>query len=142
MRMIAHFIILILLLSSLCATQAVPENDPCDFSSFKPVQESDFVRKNAVLRVRPKYPAANRGQNLGMTVRVRILVSSTGEVVKICPLPQPSNSNPAFIEASVEAAKRWKFRKNFGYSKPPRSSYRDAVLVFRFIPNQPKASVQ
>jgi TonB family protein len=112
----------------LCESQSSAQE--CDFSSYKPliVQSALFGAAAAVKRVEPQYPGlARKGRATGQVV-VRILVDREGDVVKACVV----RGHPLLHRSSVEAALKWKFKRNFGFPKRPKRKYIQSEIVFTF----------
>jgi TonB family protein len=68
-------------------------------------QTSDAVLGQAIRKVEPGYPSQAIAKRVEGNVIVEALVSTSGEILSI----QSVSGPPALIEASSEAAKRWRF---------------------------------
>ena len=87
-----------------------PDKENCDFSKYKRLKEPHTLFKAALKKVHPEYPPAARSVRAGGKVVVRILVTKKGDVAEACVV----EGHPLLRAASIEAAKQWKFKKNFG----------------------------
>ena len=67
-----------------------------------PAEKTD---RKLVTRIDPVYPQDLRRFNIGGTVRLKIMVSARGTVESI----QPLGGNPALVDSSVAAVKKWKY---------------------------------
>lgn len=83
----------------------------CDFSEYDRLKEPHTLYKAAVKKTQPEYPTAARSVRAEGQVVVRIIVSKKGDVVEACAV----TGHPLLWAASVKAAKKWKFKKNFGF---------------------------
>jgi len=61
--------------------------------------------RKLVTRIDPVYPHDLKRFNIGGTVRLKIMVSARGTVESI----QPLGGNPALVDSSVAAVKKWKY---------------------------------
>jgi TonB family protein len=105
------------------------DKDSCDFSKYKRLKELHTLYEAVVKRVDPKYPPAARSVRANGKVIVRILVNKKGDVVEACVI----EGHPLLRAASVEAAKQWKFKKNFGFvDYKPKERFAEADLTFNF----------
>ena len=77
--------------------------------------------RKLIYRVDPAYPQDLKRFYIGGTVRLKIMVSARGTVESIAPL----GGNPALVESSVAAVKKWK------YTPASESSELTVNLVFR-----------
>ncbi len=68
-------------------------------------QTGDAVLGQAIRKVEPGYPSQAKAKRVEGNVIVEALVSTSGEILSI----QSVSGPPALIEASSEAAKRWRF---------------------------------
>jgi len=66
---------------------------------------TNHVDRKLVYRVDPYYPTDLKRLFIGGVVRLKIVVSAKGTVDTITPL----GGNPAFVENSVAAVKKWKY---------------------------------
>jgi protein TonB len=67
--------------------------------------QDDEAKKAALQKVQPAYPAIARQLNLAGRVLVDLTVSPDGTVEKV----DVVNGNPILANATIPAAKRWKF---------------------------------
>ena len=63
------------------------------------------VERKLIYKVDPYYPTDLKRLFIGGVVRLKIVVSAKGTVETITPL----GGNPAFVENSVAAVKKWKY---------------------------------
>lgn len=111
--------------SSLCSS----DENSCDFSDYKRLKEPHALLKAVVKKVDPEYPAAARSVRANGKVVVRILVNKKGKVVDACVL----KGHPLLRSTSLEAAKQWKFKKNFGFiDYKPKERFAETDLTFNF----------
>lgn len=105
------------------------KRDCCSFSKYKRLIQPHTLYKGAVKKVDPEYPPAARSVRASGKVIVRILVSKKGEVVEACVV----EGHPLLRAASVEAAKQWKFKKNFGFiNSKLKQRFAETDLTFNF----------
>ncbi|MEP7212407.1 MAG: energy transducer TonB [Acidobacteriota bacterium] len=105
------------------------DKESCDFSDYKPLKEPHSLLKAAIKKVEPEYPPAARSVRAGGKVVVRILVNKKGDVVEACVV----EGHPLLRAASVEAAKEWRFKKNFGFiDSKLKQRYAETDLTFNF----------
>lgn len=105
------------------------DEDSCDFSDYKRLKEPHALLKAAVKKVDPEYPPAARSVRVSGKVVVRILISKKGDVVEACIV----EGHPLLRAASVEAAKQWKFKKNFGFTDSKlKERFAETDLTFNF----------
>lgn len=103
----------------------------CDFSKYKRLKEPHALLKAVVKKVDPEYPPAARSVRASGKVVVRILVNKKGDVVEACVV----EGHPLLRAASVEAAKQWKFEKNFGFvDSKLKQRFAETDLIFNFQP--------
>ena len=108
---------------------ALAADGVCDFSRYRPVVRFGIVDPACVLvRVEPKYPPMGRNLNLSGEVVVRVVVNRAGKVVAAC----VDSGHPLLRLAAIEAARKWKFRKNFCLSRPQPRGYLETTIRFRF----------
>ncbi len=111
--------------SSSCSS----DEDSCDFSNHKRLKEPHSLFKAVVKKVDPEYPPAARSVRANGKVIVRILVNKKGDVVAACVV----EGHPLLRAASLEAAREWKFKKNFGFvDSKPKERFAEADLTFNF----------
>lgn len=114
-----------------------PADNNCDFSSYKPLMISHFAITSAVKKVKPTYPPEAARQGAQGSVQVKILVNSEGDVEKAC----ATGGDDLLRRASEEAALRWKFKPDFGFSgssrhgAPKKKRYAVDFLLFRLVFN-------
>lgn len=107
------------------------DKDSCDFSKYKRLKEPHTLYKAAVKKVEPEYPPAAGTVRANGKVVVRILVNKKGDVVGACAI----EGHPLLRAASVEAAKQWKFKKNFGFDDyKSKERVAEIDLIFNFGP--------
>jgi TonB family protein len=110
----------------------------CDFKGLSTFKESDFVQLAVVRKVLPTYPEEARRLGLSGLVHVRILIDEKGRVARACADPKLSSiSDTLFVEAAQSAAKQWRFKPYFGFSKVPKTlkgKYLEDALEFKFVP--------
>ena len=105
------------------------DKDSCDFSGYKRLKEPHVLLKAVVKKVDPEYPPAARSVRADGKVIVRILVNKKGDVVEACVI----EGHPLLRAASMEAAKQWKFKKNFGFvDYKPKERFAETDLTFNF----------
>lgn len=103
--------------------------ESCDFSNRKRLKEPHSLFKAAVKKVDPEYPVGAKSVGASGKVIVRILVSKKGDVLETCVV----EGHPLLRAASVEAAKQWKFKKNFGFvDSRPKQLFAETDLTFNF----------
>jgi TonB family protein len=61
--------------------------------------------RKLIYRVDPVYPQDLKRFYIGGTVRLKVLVSARGTVESVAPL----GGNPALVDSSVAAVKKWKY---------------------------------
>ena len=69
--------------------------------------------RKLVYRIDPVYPQDLKRFYIGGTVRLKIIVSARGTVETI----QPLGGNPALVDSSVAAVKKWKYTPADGSSE-------------------------
>ncbi len=105
------------------------EKDKCDFSEYKPLKNPHSLLKAAIKKVTPEYPVAANFAKIEGEVIVRILVDRKGNVVEACVM----EGHPLLRNASIQAAKEWKFKENFGFiDYKPKKKYAETELHFTF----------
>lgn len=103
--------------------------DCCDFSKYKRLIEPHALFKAARKKVDPEYPPAARSVRASGKVVVRILVNKKGDVVEACVV----EGHPLLRAASLEAAKNWKFKENFGFiDSKLKQRFAETDLTFNF----------
>lgn len=108
---------------------ASSDKDSCGFSKYKRLKEPHALYKAAVKKVEPEYPPAARSVRADGKVVVRILVNKKGDVVKACAI----EGHPLLRADAVEAAKQWKFKKNFGFvDYKSKERFAEIDLTFNF----------
>lgn len=84
----------------------------CDFSEYAPLR-FQHLPKNAIERkVEPVYPKTAYDSNIEGEVVIKVLVNRQGYVVETC----VERGEPLLVSAAVDASKKWKFKKHFGFS--------------------------
>ncbi len=122
-------ILLLIVVGCLSATCLGQSADvACDYSSYKPFRFDHALFNAALLKDVPKYPAAAKAVKASGNVNVRILVNRSGRVVKACAL----DGHPLLRSAAEKSALKWKFKRKFGLSNPPRHKYIETIIVFGF----------
>jgi outer membrane biosynthesis protein TonB len=109
----------------LCHAQ--DSNPACDFSGYKPIVISHVVWTDVVKRVEPEYPLGGRVR-VQSEVEVKIVVDRKGDVVAAC----ATRGHPLLRVSAVQAAREWKFKPNFGFTKKPKRKYMQTFIVFHF----------
>lgn len=105
------------------------KEDCCDFSKYSRLIQPHSLYKGAVKKVDPEYPPAARSVRASGKVVVRTLVNKKGDVVEACVV----EGHPLLRAASVEAAKKWKFEKNFGFRNSKlKQRFAETDLTFNF----------
>lgn len=99
----------------------------CDFSEYKPLVMSHPPMGAAIKKVEPEYPPGTRRRVQG-DVSVKVLVDRKGDVVSAC----VTQGHPLFHQSAVKAARRWKFKPNFGLSARRKRRYIQSVIVLKF----------
>jgi TonB family protein len=107
-----------------CSGQAAA--DRCDFSIYHPFVYDHALLNADLTKAEPKYPAAARAVKASGNVNVRILVNRAGRVVKACAL----DGHPLLKSASEKAALKWIFKRDFGWTNPPRKKYIQGSITF------------
>lgn len=106
------------------------KEDCCDFSKYKRLKEPHALFKAALKKVDPEYPSVARSVRASGKVVVRILGSKKGDVLDACVV----EGHPLLRAASVEAAKQWKFKKNFGFiDYRPKVFFAEIDVSFDFV---------
>jgi len=75
------------------------------------------MKKAAVAKVNPDFPAMARQLRLSGRAEVDVYVSADGDVEKV----QPLSGNPIFTGACVAAVKKWKFTPFKADGKPTKA---------------------
>jgi protein TonB len=88
------------------------------------IPEAD-MKKAAITRVNPEYPALARQLRLSGRAEVEVYVTPEGDVDKV----QPVSGNPVFTSSAVTAMKKWKFTPFKADGKPARAV---GTLAFDF----------
>ena len=101
-------------------------DDKCDFSSFKPVIVSHFVKTSLKTQFKPSYPSEAVRQALQGKISVKILVDRDGNVVKACAF----NGDAILRQAAEDAALKWKFKRKVVAG---RESFVEAGISFNFV---------
>lgn len=105
------------------------DTDVCDFSDYKRLKDPDSLFTAVVKKVNPDYPPTAQIAGAQGKVIVRILVDRKGDVLKAC----ITEGHPLLRAASLEAAKRWKFEKNFGFvDSEIKERFAEVDLIFNF----------
>ena len=86
-----------------------------------------------LVRVEPTYPQMGRDLRLSGEVVVRVLINRSGKVVAACVL----SGHPLLRVASIDAARKWKFRKNFCLRLRQPKGYLETTIRFRFSARSP-----
>lgn len=106
-----------------------PDKQQCDFSKYERLIQPQALYRGAVKKVDPEYPAAGKNMKVEGKVIVRILVNKKGDVISSCII----EGHPLLRAASIVAANKWKFKKNFGFiNSKPKPSYAETDLTFNF----------
>lgn len=124
---VAQLSTLILIFTVYVKTQNV--EDKCDFSGFKILTISHFLLNSVIKEVKPKYPPAAKFVNAQGKVEVKILVDKKGNVKDACVV----SGHPLLRTAAKNAALKWKFKENFGFSTKSKSRYKYLQETLTFI---------
>jgi TonB family protein len=100
-------------------------------------QRGDAVLGQAIRKVEPGYPPQAKAKRVEGNVIVEALVSSSGEILSI----RSVSGSPALIEASSEAAKRWRFTPTT-VNQAPVEAHVKITFKFDLGLNQQKKSYQ
>lgn len=100
----------------------------CDFSKYNPLVLSHPLVNAATKTVEPDYPEIAKRAKVQGTVEVRILVNRNGEVIDACVVEGP----PLLRSAARNAALKWKFKKNFGFTHKQKRRYIESSIEFKF----------
>ena len=101
-------------------------NSPRLFADQKPIQVSEVdLRKAALRKVDPEYPAVARQIRLTGDVDLEISVDSTGAVDKVTIL----RGNTLLSGSSVQAIKKWRFSPFLVDGQPARAT---GTIKFNF----------
>ncbi len=84
----------------------VEDGKKCDFTSYKPVVISHYVRYWVESKFKPEYPEEAFQRNIQGLVRVKIIVDKNGNVVAACAL-----SGDKLLQEVSEKAASGKFAK-------------------------------
>ena len=79
--------------------------------------------RKLIYRIDPVYPQDLKRFYIGGTVRLKLLVSARGTVESVAPL----GGNPALVETSIAAVKKWKYA--------PASAATEVTLSLVFTPH-------
>jgi TonB family protein len=112
-------------------------NGTCEFGAFHPLKLGTPIRGGreqfAVATVMPTYTEEARRKGLRGRVNVEVLVNRDGNVVKVCAVGDPLLARP-----TEEALRKWKFRRDFGFTFASTSGQHPAYavtgLAFDFAP--------
>lgn len=105
------------------------DENACNFSDYKPLKISHPLLKAVIKKVEPEYPRVAKSVRAEGEVVVRILVNRKGDVVGACAV----EGHPLLQAASVQAAKEWKFKKDFGFVDYRfKEKFTEADLIFDF----------
>jgi len=82
-----------------------------------------------VRAVKASYPSAAFAQSVQGQVVVKVVISETGDVEKA----EVISGDPVLAKAAIEAAKQWKFEKNFGFiNSKLKERFAETDLTFNF----------
>jgi Ca-activated chloride channel homolog len=96
------------------------------FADTKKISVSGGVLQGSATRkVQPAYPATARTARTSGSVQVQITINESGEVIKA----QVINGNPLLRDASLQAAKQWRFKPTELSGVPVKTQ---GVLTFNF----------
>lgn len=84
----------------------------CDFSEYAPLRLSRLPSNSVEIKVEPVYPKLAYDSNIEGEVVIKILVNRQGKVVETC----VERGDPMLVSAAVDASKKWRFKKHFGFS--------------------------
>jgi len=94
----------------------------CDFKGYSTFKLSDFVQTAATTKAAPTYPEDAKKLGRSGWVYVRVLIDQKGRVERACADTRlSSTSESTLVEAAEKAAKRWKFKSNFGLPQVPKT---------------------
>jgi TonB family protein len=109
-------------------SRAALQEAPCDFSDYKPVRIDHFLPHSIVRSAKPAYPQSARDAKVEGDVTVRILVDRKGRVRAACIV----DGHALLQAAALDAAKKYRFRKDFGFGRGGTTAFLQDLLVFRF----------
>lgn len=101
--------------SVLCQAQTASA-ETCDFSAYKPLTMSHFLKAALLEQAKPVYPSAARAVRAHGKVRIKILVDRRGAVKEACVV----EGHPLLRAAAVQAARESRFKPNFGLTLPQK----------------------
>jgi TonB family protein len=109
----------------------------CDFSRYRPLRLDHIPPECVRTRVEPEYPALGKEVRITGTVVVRVLINREGDVVMACVV----SGHPILRTSALNAARQFKFQKNFCLGARQGRRYIETRLEFRFVstPAQPAA---
>ncbi len=103
---------------------------PTSFDDRKSISVSGGVlNTSATRKVQPTYPATARTAKMSGSVQVQITIDERGEVINA----QVINGHPLLRDATLEAAKKWRFKPTELSGKPIKTQ---GVLSFNFDSNK------
>ncbi|MCW5950064.1 MAG: TonB family protein [Pyrinomonadaceae bacterium] len=109
--------------------QTFPPEIGCNLERFDPAIVSHALLYSVRKRVQPTYPLAARSVNAHGAVAVQIVVNRSGRVVGVCAIA----GHPLLRRSAEDAAKQWRFKKNFGYKYRQKRKYILSSITFRFV---------
>ncbi|HKQ76336.1 MAG TPA: TonB family protein [Blastocatellia bacterium] len=99
---------------------------PTASADSKPIRVSGGVLQGSATRkVQPVYPATARTAKMSGSVQVQITIDESGEVINA----QVINGHPILRDASLQAAKQWRFKPTELSGKPVKAQ---GILSFSF----------
>ena len=102
----------------------------CDFSEYNPLRLKQIPPNAVEKEVEPVYPKSAYDSNIEGKVVLKVLVNREGRVIKTC----VERGHPSLVSAAIDAAKKWKFKKHFGFSAKSykRKKYLQTSIAFTF----------
>lgn len=112
-------------MSSPSFSPPVVKDDPSSLPPNVVRRSEDVIRKNAINKVTPKYPALAKMAHVEGNVVVEVVIGERGQVDNARVLSGP----PLLQQAALSAARKWKFNHTLLNNSPVKVS---GVLTFRF----------
>jgi len=117
-------LVLILVLSSSSGQTAQAQDSakaqqPADQDASKPkvkrIRQGGNITKNSLKhRVNPRYPADARDNGIEGTVRLHVVISTTGKVQQL----DIVSGDPILAKAAVDAVRQWEYRPTLLNGEP------------------------
>ena len=110
---------------------AIPQkNGPkCDYSDVRVIRMEHLATDAVRHRAKPVYPVKARLNMIEGTATVRVLVDRKGNVVRACAF----QGAEIFYRSAEAAAKKWKFKPNYGLAFVDKSKKRKTVYALASI---------